>query len=98
MPKDYPDHHDAELILKLYELRRDPVMRESRAAMNAWFPKTFDDVMALTKPDHPQNAAFRQVSGFWASSFWRTSRSFTTYRSTGSFPRPCPASRWTSSR
>ena len=26
-------HHDAELILKLYDLRREPVMREART----WF-------------------------------------------------------------
>ena len=69
VPKDYPDHHDAELVLRLYELRRDSVMRESRKLMNSWFPKTFDDVMALTKADHPQNAAFRQVSGYWDMAF-----------------------------
>jgi hypothetical protein len=67
--KDYPDHHDAELVLKLYELRRDPVMRESRNTMNAWFPKTFDEVVAVTKPEHPHNAAFRQVSGYWDMAF-----------------------------
>lgn len=72
MPKDYPDHHDAELVLKLYELRRDPVMRESRATISQWFPKTFDDVLALTKPDHPHNAAFRQVSGYWDMAFGMT--------------------------
>jgi hypothetical protein len=69
MPKDYPDHHDAELVLKLYELRRETVMRESRAAMNKWLPKTFDDVIAITKPDHPSNAAFRQVTGYWEMAF-----------------------------
>jgi hypothetical protein len=69
MPKDYPDHHDAELVLRLYDLRREAVMRESRVAMNKWFPKTFDDVVAVTKPDHPQNAAFRQVTGYWEMAF-----------------------------
>jgi hypothetical protein len=69
MPKDYPDHHDAELILKLYELRREPVLRESRKAMSAWFPKTFDDLMTVTKADHPNNSAFRQVAGYWDMAF-----------------------------
>ncbi len=67
--KDYPDHHDAELVLKLYELRRDDTLRESRKILNAWYPKTFDDVMAITKPDHPHNAAFRQVTGYWDMAF-----------------------------
>ena len=65
MPKDYPDHHDAELVLRFYELRREEVMRASRTAMNQWFPKTFDDLVAVTKPDHPVQTAFRQVVGYW---------------------------------
>ena len=69
MPKDYPDHHDAELVLRLYELRRDPLLRESRKAVNSWLPKTFDDFMKITKPDHPDNAAFRQVAGYWDMAF-----------------------------
>jgi hypothetical protein len=69
VPKDYPDHHDAELVLKLYELRREPLLRESRKTMNAWFPKTVDHFMKIMKPDHPDNAAFRQVSGYWEMAF-----------------------------
>ena len=69
MPKDYPDHHDAELIIRLYELRREPVLRDARKKVNAWFPKTFDDFMKITKPDHPDNAAFRQVAGYWDMAF-----------------------------
>ena len=64
--KDFPDHHDAELVLRLYELRREPVMRESRHAINRTFwPASLDDVLALTKQDHPLNAAFRQTSTYW---------------------------------
>ena len=66
MAKSTPDHHDAELILKLYDLRRESVMRDSRNAINAKFwPKSYEDFIALTKPDHPQNAAFRQTSSYW---------------------------------
>ncbi|GAB1343824.1 DUF4760 domain-containing protein [Gemmatimonas sp.] len=64
--KDFPDHHDADLALKLYELRRESVMRESRAALVAGFlPTSLDDVIAVTKPDHPLNAAFRQCTTYW---------------------------------
>lgn len=69
MPKDYPDHHDAELVLRLYDLRREALLRDSRAAMTTWMPKSCDDVVAITKPDHPHNAAFRQVTGYWEMAF-----------------------------
>jgi hypothetical protein len=66
LTKDYPDHHDAELVIKLYELRREPVMRESRKTLNAQFwPRSFDDVLAVTKADHPLNPAYRQVGTYW---------------------------------
>jgi len=65
-PKAAPDHHDAEIVIKLYDLRREAVMRASRDTMNAKFtPKTYEDFLAVTKPDHPYNAAFRQVSTYW---------------------------------
>ena len=65
MPKGQPDHHDAELALRVYEMRREAVMRESRAAMSQFWPKTYEDVLAVTKGDHPLNAAYRQVGSFW---------------------------------
>jgi hypothetical protein len=70
MNQEKPNHHDAELVLKLYELRRETVMRESRNAMNSKFwPRTFDDFLAVTKMEHPLNAAFRQTSSYWEMVF-----------------------------
>lgn len=64
--KKHPDHHDADLAIKLYDLRREAVMRESRTAVVARFlPASWDDVLAVTKPEHPLNAAFRQCSTYW---------------------------------
>jgi len=61
-----PDHHDADLILKLYDLRRETVMRESRNAINAKFwPRNADEALAITATDHPLNIAYRQTSGYW---------------------------------
>ena len=61
-----PDHHDAELAFRAYELRREPVMRESRTAINRDFwPKSFDELLAVTKGDHPLNAAWRQTTTYW---------------------------------
>jgi len=64
-----PDHHDADLVLKLYDLRREAVMRQSRDAIATWLPRSFDDVLALTKPDNPKNAAWRQVTSYFEMAF-----------------------------
>jgi hypothetical protein len=64
--KEAPDHHDADLVLKLYDLRREAVMREFRNAINAKFwPRNADDAVAITAMDHPLNAAFQETSGYW---------------------------------
>jgi hypothetical protein len=64
--KEAPDHHDADLVLKLYDLRREPVMRESRDAINDKFwPRNAEEALAITARDHPLNAAFRQTAGYW---------------------------------
>jgi hypothetical protein len=65
MSKELPDHHDAELVIKLYDLRREPVMREARTAINGWLPRSWEELAAVTQPSHPMNAAWRQVSSYW---------------------------------
>ncbi len=69
MAKEVPDHHDAELVLRLYDLRRETVMRESRAKLGAFLPRTFEEFVAVTQPQHPSNAAFRQVSSYWEMAY-----------------------------
>jgi hypothetical protein len=64
--KEAPDHHDADLVLKIYDLRREAVMRESRTAMNTKFwPRSADEAVAVTKNDHPLNLAYRQTTAYW---------------------------------
>ncbi|MEW5917387.1 MAG: hypothetical protein AB1762_13335 [Gemmatimonadota bacterium] len=64
--KDAPDHHDADLVLRMYELRTDPVMRQSRQEISKKFlPASYDEFLAVTKDDHPLNSAYRQVSSYW---------------------------------
>jgi hypothetical protein len=66
MSIETPDHHDAQLALRVYELRREAVMRESRNAINQkLWPRSYDDVQAVLKGDHPLNAAYRQVNTYW---------------------------------
>jgi len=60
------DYHDAELAFRAYDLRRESLMRESRSAINQKFwPKSYEEVAAVLKADHPLNAPFRQVSTYW---------------------------------
>ncbi|HSD27937.1 MAG TPA: hypothetical protein VLL75_11590 [Vicinamibacteria bacterium] len=66
MPKTTPDHHDAELLIQVYDLRREAVMRESRRAiLREFWPKAWADVEALLKYEHPLNAAYRQAATYW---------------------------------
>ena len=65
MSKDKPDHHDAEIVMKLYDLRREAVIRASRDAIAKFAPTTYDEFIAVTKPEHPFNAAYRQTASYW---------------------------------
>ncbi len=61
-----PNHHDAELVLKLYELRRESVMREARNWMATFNPKSIDDVVAIMSNfAAKENAYLRQVTSYW---------------------------------
>jgi hypothetical protein len=66
MSSDHPNHHDAALMIQVYELRREPRLREARATINAEFwPASLDDVMAIVKLDHPLNVFWRQAGTYW---------------------------------
>jgi len=58
---------DAEIILRLYELRTEAEMRKARAWMTGEFwPATAEDFFAVsTNPADPHNAWFRQVISYW---------------------------------
>jgi hypothetical protein len=57
---------DAELILKLYDLRRESVMREARKYVFEFAPQSIDDVMAVLGDfSSKENAYMRQVFGYW---------------------------------
>jgi hypothetical protein len=58
---------DAEIILKLYELRTEAVMRQARAWIGAEFwPSTAEEFFAVAEnPADPHNAWFRQVITYW---------------------------------
>jgi hypothetical protein len=57
---------DADIILKLYDLRREEVMRKARnyVGMEFW-PTTVDEFKEIHKPTNPNNVYWRQVISFW---------------------------------
>jgi len=62
-----PTYDDANLILRLYEMRREDRMRKARA----WFASTckgvhtFDALMAIAPGGSDENASFRMVVSYW---------------------------------
>jgi hypothetical protein len=66
IPKTAPDYHDADLVLRLYDMRREDVLRAARKALITGFtPTSLESCLAILTPDHPLNEAFRQVSTYW---------------------------------
>jgi len=66
MIKTTPDHHDAELLIQVYDLRREVVLRQSRQAiLREFWPKSWDDVQTVLKLEHPLNVAYRQAGTYW---------------------------------
>lgn len=61
-----PSYHDADLILRLYDLRREGVMRKAREWFIGWFPATADEAKSIcSDTSKPENAYVRQVTSFW---------------------------------
>lgn len=62
-----PTYDDANLILRLYEMRREDRMRKARA----WFASTckgvhtFEALMAIAPGGSDENASFRMVVSYW---------------------------------
>ena len=53
----------AELILKLYDLRREAVMREARNWFFSFNPESFEDVQRAAMGEH--SAHLRMVTTYW---------------------------------
>lgn len=59
-------HEQVNLLLRLYDMRREPRLREARE----WFSANFhvngqDDAMRLYPPGSRENASMRMVLGYW---------------------------------
>ena len=61
-----PTYDDANLILKLYEMRREDRIRQART----WFTakcrvKSYEELMKLAPGGSDDNASFRMVVSYW---------------------------------
>ena len=61
-----PTYDDANLILRLYEMRREDRMRRARAWFTGHFKvKTWDDLQKLAPGGSDENASYRMVVTYW---------------------------------
>ena len=61
-----PTYDDASLILRLYEMRREPRMRQARA----WFmanckAKSYEALIKLAPGGSEENASLRMITSYW---------------------------------
>ena len=63
------NYESADLLLKLYESRREATMRQARQWFITFTPESVDDILAVMRSEH--SAYFRMVTSFWdmAASF-----------------------------
>jgi hypothetical protein len=59
-------HDQANLLLKLYDLRREARLREARAwFMSQFWPASMEEVMQKYPPASEANASMRMVGSYW---------------------------------
>lgn len=59
-------HEDAQLILRLFELRREEKMRTARDWFTMkFFPQSLEDFTSIQNPALPENSYFRMVTSYW---------------------------------
>jgi hypothetical protein len=68
---DKPNHHDVDVILKLYDLRREDRMRKARSWLFGYKASNAAEHQALCPPGSEQDSFYRMVTSYWdmASSF-----------------------------
>jgi hypothetical protein len=66
MSSQIATYEDANLLLRLYELRREDRLREARAWFETHFkPKSFEEASQLAPQGSEQNAYVRMVTSYW---------------------------------
>lgn len=60
MPTPY---ESADLLLRLYDMRREETLRKARAWFGTFFPQSTDDITQAVQGEH--SAYFRMVTSYW---------------------------------
>jgi len=64
--EEHPDNYDAELLLRLYDLRREAKLRQGREwLMREFQAKSFDDYLAQAPMGSENSALFRMTVTYW---------------------------------
>ncbi len=64
--REHPDHHDAELLLRLYDLRREETLRQAREWLIYQFhADSADDLYQRYPSGSKENAYFRMAITYW---------------------------------
>jgi hypothetical protein len=64
--RDHPDHHDAELLLRLYDLRREEKLRQARDWLIREFQAdSMDDFYRRFPVGSRENDFFRMAVSYW---------------------------------
>ena len=60
------NHGDVDIILRLYDLRREPIMREARKFVTFdYWPSSFEELGKLFAAGGKEFGYFRQVTSYW---------------------------------
>ncbi|MGH7362304.1 MAG: DUF4760 domain-containing protein [Candidatus Methylomirabilales bacterium] len=61
-----PDHQDADLLLRLYELRREERMRQARHwVLHEYQPVPWEQMKATYMTGSPEDASLRMATSYW---------------------------------
>jgi hypothetical protein len=64
--REHPDHHDAELMLRLYDLRREEKLREARDwLIREFHAESVEDFYQRFPAGTEENAHFRMATSYW---------------------------------
>jgi hypothetical protein len=64
--KEHPDNYDAELLLRLYDLRREAKLRQGREwFMREFQAKSIDEFFAQAAVGSEKNTLFRMTVSYW---------------------------------
>jgi hypothetical protein len=66
MNNERASYQDIDLILRLYELRREATMRQARSYVGGKFaPKSAEEMVAIVRAGTPESGYMLQVYGYW---------------------------------